>query len=332
MSRVRPVSTVGCWSSVAAKPALWLCLSTGLALLCPVLGAAAEVTITRNDQGAVIKIGDQLFAEYLTHSGTKPVVWPLLGPGQIALTRSYPLDPNVSGEAHDHVHQRSLWFTYGNVNGVDFWTEVPSEKVGTIAHREFVEVKSGQPGVIVTKNDWLGLDGQPMLADQRTLQFAGDDEARRIDFDIVLKASYGPVTFGDTKEGAFGVRVAHALAVDSKQGGHITNSEGKTDKAAWSARAAWVDYHGSLDGQPMGIAIMSHPSSFAYPPRWHVREYGLFAANPFGSKDFGGPEIDGVKLAAGEEITLRYRVLLHRGDEQSANLDAAFKKYSGESP
>ena len=36
----------------------------------------------------------------------------------------------------------------------------------------------------------------------------------------------------------------------------------------------------------MGIAILNHPASFRYPTYWHVRDYGLFAANPFGLHDF----------------------------------------------
>ncbi len=31
----------------------------------------------------------------------------------------------VSGEDEDHPHQRSFWFTYGMVNGIDFWAELP---------------------------------------------------------------------------------------------------------------------------------------------------------------------------------------------------------------
>ena len=110
---------------------------------------------------------------------------------------------------------------------------------------------------------------------------------RVIDFEITLKATHGPVTFGDTKEGMFGLRVASSMDVNKKQGGRITNAEGLTDDQAWGKASPWVDYTGPVQGKTVGIAILNHPRSFRYPTTWHVRTYGLFAANPFGWHDFG---------------------------------------------
>src|SRR6185295_2116583 len=116
------------------------------------------------------------------------------------------------------------------------------------------------------------------------------------------------VVFGDTKEGSFGVRMASSIRVDSKQGGEIVNSDGLTNQAAWGKPAAWVDYHGPVDGQQVGLAILNHPSSFRYPTYWHVRTYGLFAANPFGLHDFTGSAQAAYVLPANQSFTLRYRV------------------------
>jgi len=290
--------------------------------------AAADVRVTPNDRGAAITVGDQPFADYLIRSGPKPVVWPIFGPGQVRMTRDYPLDDSRSDETRDHIHHRSLWFTHGDVNKIDFWAETPG--AGHIEHREFVELKSGPEGVIVTRNEWLAPDGRKILEDQRRLTFAAGDDARTIDFDIELKATAGPVEFGDTKEGSFGVRVADVLAVKKKSGGQIKNDAGLTDKDAWGKPASWVDYHGRIDGQPVGVAMMNHPDSFGFPTRWHVRDYGLFAANPFGSTAFEAPKRENVKLESGGSIKLSYRVLLHRGDEQSGDVAAVYKAYAGQ--
>jgi len=291
--------------------------------------AAAEVTAERSKNGAVVKIDGQPFTEYLVASGTKPVLWPIIGPTGKPLTRAFPMAEAAEEKVRDHIHHRSFWFTHGKVNGVDFWLESKT-KGGTIKHREFTKVQSGPFATVVAVNDWQAPDGKKVCEEQQTLRFGTQGDARWIDFDTTIKATEGPVTFGDTKEGSFGVRVAESMRVDSKKGGRIVNSEGQTDGDAWGRPAAWVDYHGPVDGQTVGIAILNHPSSFRFPTHWHVRTYGLFAANPFGLHDFpGGKDKNGTHtIPAGQSMTLRYRVLLHRGDEKEGKVAEAFTAYA----
>ena len=312
-----------------------------LLLLLPCLFAAcswaslatlsAEITAERSENGVVVKIDGQLFTEYLTQSESKPILWPIIGPTGKPMTRDYPLRERP-GEVTDHPHQRSLWFTHGNVNGVNFWMEPHQGEAGTTKHVKFLKVASGNPAVIVAQTDWLAPDGKKICEDERTLCFNSDGDARWIDFDITVKATDGPVTFADDKEGTFGMRVARSLMVDANQGGKIINSRQQTDKDAWGQRAPWVDYHGPVDGQTVGVAIFNHPSSFRFPTYWHVRTYGLFAANPFGVHQFTNGKDGGgaYALASGQCMTLRYRVLLHRGNEKEGGVAEAFSEYARE--
>lgn len=295
-----------------------------------VTASAEQFTVEKTQDGVTVLLNGQVFTRYLTKSGAKPVLYPLIGPGGAAMTRAYPLEEGKPGERTDHVHQRSFWFTHDKVNGVGFWNE--NENHGDIEHREFVKVEGGDQATIVTRNDWLGPDGKKIFEDERRLTFGAEGEKRWIDFDITLKATEGEVTFGDTKEGTFGIRVAETMKVDAKMGGKIVNSEGQTDGAAWGKRASWVDYHGPVDGKTVGIAVMNHPSSFRFPTYWHVRTYGLFAANPFGVRDFtGDKQQDGSHtLQKGETLTLRYRVLLHPGDEKEGQVAQEYAKYAGQ--
>jgi hypothetical protein len=299
-------------------------------LACHLDAVSAEITVERSEKGAAVKIDGWLFTEYLTRSGTKPILWPVIGPTGKPMTRDFPMRDRP-GEMKDHPHQRSLWFSHGSVNGIDFWGE--QGKVGTIKHLEFAKISGGKPAVIATRNAWLAPDGRRVCEDQRVLRFDTDGEARWIDFDITLKATDGKLVFGDTKEGTFGLRVAQALSVDARRGGQIVNSRGQSNDAAWGQPAAWVDYHGSIDGKTVGIAILNHPGSFRYPTRWHVRTYGLFAANPFGLHDFpGGKNADGaVTLPPGKTVTFRYRVLLHRGDQREGKVAERFAAYGHDS-
>ena len=290
--------------------------------------ARAEVTVKKTDTGVEVALDGKPFATYVFKSGVKPILWPVIGPTGKEMTRAWPMREGNPDEKTDHPHQRSFWFTHGNVNGVDFWAETAKVQ-GKIEHKELVKAEGGRVATIVTRNDWIGPDGQTILHDKRMLRFGGDADNRWIDFDIDITAAAPVVTFGDTKEGSFGLRIAETMRTDRKLGGKIITSEGLSDADAWGKPAAWVDYHGPVEGETLGIAIFNHPSSFRFPSHWHVRTYGLFAANPWGLADFtGGKERGEHSLKKGESLTLRYRVLFHRGDEKEGNVAQAFKSYA----
>jgi hypothetical protein len=299
-------------------------LAFGL-VVCFVRVSPAEVTAERSEKGVVITIDGAPFTEYVTDFHGTPILWPIFGPTGKPMTRAYPMGEGPN-ERQDHPHHRSLWFTHGDVNGLSFWDKE------TIRHREFVKVESGDRAVVVTRNDWIDHAGKTVCEDERRLTFGTLGDARFIDFDVTVKAKYVPVKFGDTKEGTMAVRVAGTMKVDAKLGGRIVNSEGQVDGDAWGKRAAWVDYHGPVDGETVGIAILNHPTSFRFPTYWHVRTYGLFAANPFGWHNFeGSNDVDGsYTLQPGESITFRYRFLFHKGDEKQAKVAEAFAAYAGE--
>lgn len=311
---------------------LYLALAT-LLLAGHALAADRRLSIERAADSVTIKVGGDLFTRYLVRSGAKPILWPLIGPTGKPMTRQYPLDKALPGEDEDHVHQRSLWFTHGNVDGIDFWSEEPGH--GITEHKEFLKVEGGPAPVVQTRNDWRGPEGRVHCTDVRTLTFRADEDSRSIDFDIVLKPADRPVTFADTKEGSFGVRMAAGLTYLSRKkvplGGHFINSHGHKDDDAWGKRAEWVDYYGRTGGDALGIAILNHPSSFRFPTYWHVRSYGLFAANPFGVHDFTlGKEKDGsVTLKPGQSLHLRYLVVLHKGNQETGRIRERFQAYSG---
>ena len=248
-------------------------------------GSTAMVTIHPQGQNLVVEIDQKPLTEYRVDAGPKPILFPLIGPTGDAYTRAYPMLA-VPGEDNDHPHQRSCWFTYGNVNGIDFWAE--GAKCGKIKEIYRTIVTEGPVlARVVTQNDWLRPDGQRVCTDERTVTFYRIPESRIIDFEFKIQAPDGPVTFGDTKEGMFGIRVACSMDVARKTGGRITNAEGVTDLKAWGKASPWVDYVGPVKQKTVGIAVLNHPASFRYPTNWHVRPYGLFAANPFGQHDFG---------------------------------------------
>jgi hypothetical protein len=204
----------------------------------------------------------------------------------------------------------------------------PNGKSGSIKETSRQTASGAAVGAIATTDDWLGPDGKKVCEDERVLRFFDTARERVIDFDVTVKATAGPVTFGDTKEGMFGLRVASSMDVDRKKGGKITNAEGLTDAAAWGKASPWVDYTGPVEGKTVGVAILNHPDSFRFPTTWHVRTYGLFAANPFGWHDFRTNKSGEYTVPAGKSVRFRYRVILHEGDTSSARIPEAFRAYA----
>lgn len=283
------------------------------------------VEFSKEGDALSVRVQGRPLTTYRNDLGPKPILFPLIGPTGTRVTRAFPME-TVEGEDRDHPHQRSFWFTHGRVNGVDFWTELADH--GAIRETSRKTIQGPSIGVLRTTDDWVGPDGKVVCTDERVHRIYATKSARVLDFDVTMKATAGPVTFGDTKEGMFGLRVASALDANRKDGGKITNAEGLTNLDAWGKASPWVDYAGKIDGKAVGIAILNHPDSFRYPTTWHVRDYGLFAANPFGWKDFGRKEPGEHVLPAGESLTFRYRVILHEGDTATADLPSAFAAYA----
>ena len=292
---------------------------------------SAGFTVEKTKDGVTVKYEGKLFTRYVVGQSNKPFMWPIIGPNGNEVTRAFPMEKR-EGERHDHPHHRSLWFGHQGIGGFDTWHEPASGRktnLGSTVHREFVKVQGGDTAVIVTRNDYMG-GGKKLLADERTHTFKVEKGQRIIDVNIIFTAEHGDCVLGDKKDAGFSVRIATSMDVDSKKGGSIINSNGITDKAAWGKRAAWVDYHGPVNGKTVGVAILNHPSSFRHPTPWHVRTYGLFTANPFGLKSLGQGKDGSFTLKKGKSIILRHRVIFHNGDEKAAKIAEAYKAYAKE--
>jgi hypothetical protein len=331
------------------RGAAWAMLAVvGTGTLAGAAEAPTGVTIeVREGREINFLAGKDLVTSYhIGPDAAKPYFWPLNAPNGVAVTRAWPMEKPRPGEQTDHVHQKSGWFSHGDVipegidvkqkikgiAGVDFWSE--SE-----GHGRIVCVKVGEPeqakdhASIVTANEWRTADGVKVLDEKRTISLYVVDGARLLVMGSDLWADVCPVTFGDTKEGSFGVRVRTEIT-EEKGKSKITNADGKTgekgEDGCWGRISAWCDYSGPLDGKTAGIALMADPDN-PYPSCWHVRGYGLMAANPFGRDKSGFPAVKGktdlVKLAKGDHLKLRYGILLHDGDAKEGKTAECYEQF-----
>jgi hypothetical protein len=322
-------------------------------------GKGLKITFVKNEPEKKIDVmvDGKLFTSYCWFDNVfKPFLYPINTSEGTEITRGYPLKPR-EGERNDHNHQIGLWLTYGDIDGIDFWGNgskglgIKNPNGGVIQHLKVDKMKDGDEGVLITRASWLDPSGKELFSDKTEYHFIAKGSVRIIDRIMTLTAvGKDTVTFKDTKEGMFGIRVARQLELPSKdkgtfidaQGkpsparissnegitGNYRSSEGITGDAVWSTRAKWMDLYGSIGNEKISIIICDHPKNQSYPTYWHARGYGLFSANPFGAKDFTqGKTVLNFKLPKGKSITLRYRVIVSSGADMN---DAEINTYADE--
>ena len=259
----------------------------------------------------------------------KPFLAPVRSASGKVVTRGFPME-QLPGESRDHLHHTGLWFSYDDVNGVKLWENHPSytkPHMGRIVVRG-TEFKDGDRRATLTAtNEWLDADGKALLVELRKMTFYSDPKLRTIDFVITLNASQD-LTFGDTKEGAFAIRLAEPFT--ERKGGRMVDADGRATMAqVWGKRSNWVDYTAEIDGEHLSVAMFDHPGNPRHPTYWHARDYGLFALNPFGRNAFDpNAEESHWKLPKGHSLTFRWSVVVHPGDAQTGRIEELYKQYA----
>jgi hypothetical protein len=350
--------------------AIFKCVFALVALAAPCFAQAPRgekgVRVVPNEAARRVDvfIDGEPFTSYVWPESLKrPVLYPLRAPNGADVTRGYPLDPRP-GERVDHPHHAGLWFSYGNVNGVDFWnnsTTVKPEaqaKMGTTAHRRVVSAKGGgESGELVVEADWVMPDGKTILRETTTFVFHAGRGVRAVDRVTTLTAAQDArVAFRDDKEGMLGLRVRRELEHPSDRpevftdasgrptevprldntgvNGQYLTSEGRKGEGAWGTRARWAALAGQVGGGTLTVAILDHPKNVGHPTYWHARGYGLFAANPLGQEVFSnGKERLNFALEPAQSVTFRHRLLLFSRAVTPAQLEAQYKHFAeGQKP
>jgi hypothetical protein len=203
---------------------------------------------------------------------------------------------------------------------------------------------------------WIDNKGRVVLEEKRSMIFlaAEHENEYAIDFSMDLTAKDTKVVFDDTEEGMFAIRVSDYLRqgraeLNPKSGqplpkesiagtGRYFSSNGdETAKNIWGKRARWVALQGIRQEKVVGVAILNHPSSINYPTYWHVRDYGLFSANPLGQGDFQRQRPRQYRknkviplrltLEPGETAHFRFLVIIYEGIKMKEQIEERFRKF-----
>lgn len=280
------------------------------------------VTLTKQENAVAVAIDGQEFTTFHTDpKWEKPFFSPVKTADGSILTRGL-----ESPESKDHPHHKGIWLAIDEVNDNKHWAE--KSKIKNVS-TELITAK-GNPAQLRVVNHWLREDGHPVVIETTDIKIYGN---RLLAYDIQFTAGNKLVTWGDTKEGLFGIRVADTVrekqASPDKKGGQVVNADGlKTTAACWGKVSDWVDYTGPVEGKTHGVAIFDHPLNFRR-SRYHVRDYGLFTISPFGQKSYtnGALPADEFLQPAGSTFRLRYGLYVHPGDAEQGHVAETYVNY-----
>jgi hypothetical protein len=319
--------------------------------------SGVEVKVNEAAKRVDVTIDGKPFTSYIWPATLKkPVLYPIRSAKGALITRGFPLDPRP-GERVDHPHHVGLWLNHGDVNGLDFWNNSDAikadqaPKMGTIYHRKVTKAGSGADrGELTVETAWMTPDNKQLIQETTQFIFSGTADSRTIDRITTLTALDQKVVFKDSKEAFLGMRMTRALeqpadkaevftdasgkatavpVLDNKGvTGKYISSEGKQGDAVWSTRGKWTMLGGTVDGEPVTVAILDHPSNVGYPTHWHARGYGLFAANPLGDQQFNEAKAFDYTLEAGKSVTFRYRVLILGGASTPDRIEREYQTFA----
>jgi hypothetical protein len=275
----------------------------------------------------VVRLDDKpLTAFHYDSKWDKPFLYPIRTVSGLIISRGWPVEPRP-GEQEDHPWHRGIWWGHGDINGEDFWREKPDSSTSRL-------VVDGKP---TTAGQSLDVNLAMMTSKSKRIgsvthqyTFRRDRSNLLIDVTITVSADRDQaLRLGDTEDGGFAFRLADEFRQD--RGARMINSEGQMGtEQMWGKPARWTDYSATVKGRAAGVAIFDHPENLRHPTRWHARGYSLNSANPFALGDFTGDKTnDGsYTLPAGRQLRLRYRIVVHEGEQSRDDLERYFKSFS----
>jgi hypothetical protein len=239
----------------------------------------------------------------------------------------------------DHIWHHGLWFSWKYIQDVNYW-EVEAG-TGRPAGRTSwkpasIEARPDGSARIVLELDYRPAGAaEPVLAERRTIEVSppARDGVYALDWEAVFRATRDLVLDrtpmpgeprGQVNGGYAGLALRLSTGLRDRL---VTTDAGPA--SGWTSdryrgRHAGLDYSGTAEGDPVGVAILDHPANPRSPVAWYaIRSAAMSFFNPAVLSAAPLP------LRAGERMTLRYRILVHSGRWDAARLRAESARYAG---
>jgi hypothetical protein len=250
----------------------------------------------------------------------RPFVHPLRTPAGHVVSREAPAD---------HPWHHGLWFTIKFVDGDNFWEEYGD--FGLLVHRGEPTVDQHPDGRVSVAGtlDWVRPHGTAVavVEERRWEHVPIDDRSYAIDLDTRLVADHD-VTYDRTEFttwGGYGGLTMRGPAdwVDTR----LLLDDGSEHERLLGVPGRWMDLSSPL----AGVALLDHPDNPRHPTPFYASTradtYGDEGWSNFANAAFlwDAP----LAVAAGEELRIRHRVIVHDGPMEAPALQAAWTAWAG---
>ncbi len=240
----------------------------------------------------------------------------------------YPLNGLASGtsltteSSLPYPHHRGLWLGCQPLNGGDYWADNGPDS-GQIRSTKLELGEKQEKSIEILNNcKWVRKDAPSPWSDERKFTTTIlNDKVWVIDAEIKITASED-IEIKSAKHSFFAIRAASDIS--PAYGGVLMNSEGGVGaEQTLGKEAKWCGYHGKRVARPdvvEGITMMTHPGN-PWKSTWLTRDYGHLSPSPFYFLD------ELWKMAKGKSINLKYRVVMHVGTPDEADMNGVYEQW-----
>jgi hypothetical protein len=262
---------------------------------------------------------------YVWDHRRKPHLHPVATPAGLVLTRVEP---------PDHPWQRGVWFVVKFVDGDNFWEEGGAGGWGVQRHERRPQIADG---VIEGDLVWIRPDRTTVaIRERRRLRHIGlAADAYAVDWDVTLRAPRNAVLDRSPYTGQWGGYSGLAFrGRDDWRDTRLLLDDGERRDRVAPRRSRWCDLSGPVGdvGGAIagGVCVLDHPDNPSHPVPFYATcragpGYGGGWANTlYPAFLWDGP----VRLAAGDALRFRYRLVVHDGVWDAGRCAAAWEAFA----
>lgn len=220
----------------------------------------------------------------------------------------------------DHIYHRGLYWAWSHIKiggaEYDSWTV---RGIRTEFQRWVSRKTSASNAVLSAENGWFVGEKQVMREQLSIAVHPASAESRSIDVELTWTPTDQPVTLQGAEGKSYG---GFTFRFGPRSKTIITVPSGRTSDDLVVTKLPWADFSGDFEkpaGRVSGAAVFVHPTHPDYPPAWMTRHYGMLAV--------GWPGVTAQTLAPGEPVVCRYRIWIHRGPPEAAQIQKAYDLY-----